>query len=154
MTPGPGASFLLDSELGAVWRASYELQEYGSIIRLLILTGARRSEVAEMRWSEIDLASKTWTLPASRAENGRQHSVPLSAQALEVLASFKSAETAGLVFQPIGFSQSKAKLDAELNRSNAEKLPSWTLHDLRRTAASGMAGLGTAPHVIVRASKK
>jgi integrase len=52
------------------------------------------------------------------------------------------------VFQPIGFSQSKAKLDAELNRGAVIKLPSWTIHDLRRTAASGMAGRGTAPHVI------
>jgi integrase len=79
---------LSDSELAAVWRASYQIPqnaEYGAIGRLLILTGQRRSEVAGMAWQEIDLAAKVWTLPAARAKNGRQHSVPLSEQALDVL---------------------------------------------------------------------
>ena len=62
--------------------------------------------------------------------------------------AFEIAVSKTPVFQPVGFSQSKAKLDAELNRGAVIKLPPWTIHDLRRTAASGMAGLGTAPHVI------
>jgi integrase len=97
------------------------------------------------------MAAKTWTLPAMRAKNGRQHVIPLSEQALEVLRwlapDFTSAGTAGVVFPPVGFSQSKAKLDAAPPLLNSN-IPSWTLHDLRRTCASGMAALGTAPHVI------
>jgi integrase len=116
---------------------------------LLILTGQRRSEVANLSWSEIDLAGQTWMLPAGRAKNGHAHTIPLSEQALEVLAwlapAFTSAETADVVFQPVGFSQAKARLDAALKP--AVSAP-FTLHDLRRTAASGMAGLGVQPHVI------
>jgi integrase len=102
-----------------------------------------------MTWQEIDLAGKTWTLPAARAKNGRQHVIPLSEQALDVLRSLRlaltSAETAE-VFPPLGFSQSKAKLDAAI--PPVADLPPWTLHDLRRTCASGMARLGVAPHII------
>jgi integrase len=128
------------TELGAVWRASLGLGVYGAGVRLLALTGARRSEVFGMTWAELDLPGRTWTLPAARAKNGRAHQIPLSAQALDVLRELCPACT-GLsknpVFPPIGFSQSKAKLDALL-----PGMPAWCVHDLRRTAASGMAGLG------------
>jgi integrase len=133
---------LSDDELGAVWRTSLGLGEYGAICRLLILTGQRRGEVAGMTWAELDMAAKTWTLPAARAKNGRQHVIPLSAQALAVLGNLGPAPTLGPVFEPVGFSQAKARLEAELKAGAGTQLPPWTLHDLRRTAASGMASLG------------
>jgi integrase len=88
-----------------------------------------------------DLAAKVWTVPAARAKNGRQHSVPLSAQALDVLAWLAPAFEipTELVFQPVGFSQSKAKLDAALKSAVSAN---FTIHDLRWTCASCMAGLG------------
>jgi integrase len=133
---------LSDDELAAVWRASLGLREYGAIIRLLILTGQRRSEVAEMVWPEIDLAGRVWNIPAARCKNGRAHSVPLSAQAIAILENFRAGASLN-VFEPVSFSRMKAELDVLL-----PGMQPWVIHDLRRTAASGMAGLGTAPHVI------
>jgi integrase len=139
---------LTDSELSAVWRASLELGEYGAIVRLLALCGGRRSEVFGMQWAEIDPGAKMWTLPASRAKNGCQHSVPLSDVALDVLRSLcPTLETGGPaapVFGAMSFSREKGMLDALLPAG----MPAWCVHDLRRTAASGMAGLGVQPHVI------
>jgi len=102
----------------------------------------------DLSWSEIDLAGKIWTLPAARAKNGRQHAIPLTEQAVDCLRWLCPAlenALSGVVFQPVGFSQLKAKLDAALNPAVSA---GFKLHDLRRTAASGMAGLGVQPHVI------
>jgi hypothetical protein len=63
-----------DSELQAAWRASLTLGDYGEICWLLILTGARRSEVSQMCWSEIDVPAKTWTLPAMPLAHVRRRS--------------------------------------------------------------------------------
>jgi integrase len=79
---------LSDIELKNVWQAADGLEQpYGAFIKLLILTGARRNEVAEMRWQEIDLAAKLWTLPKERSKNEREHTVPLSDSAVEILKS-------------------------------------------------------------------
>jgi hypothetical protein len=84
-------------------------------------------------------------LPAARAKNNRQHQIPLSEQALDVLRlvcpESGLTNSHDLVFQPVSFSRGKAKLDAEVTAGAGIKLPPWTLHDLRRTAASGMASL-------------
>jgi integrase len=138
----PRERCLTDDELGAVWRASLTLGEYGAICRLLILTGQRRSEVAEMRLSELDLPGRLWNIPAARCKNGRAHSVPLSDAAIAILESLKSANLA--VFAPVSFSREKGLLDKLL----PPDMPSFTIHDLRRTFASGCASLGVAPHVI------
>ncbi|WP_034996681.1 tyrosine-type recombinase/integrase [Beijerinckia mobilis] len=141
-----------DTELAAVWQASEKLGwPFGPIVQLLILTGARREEVAAMRWNEIDLEQKLWTLPASRAKNGKEHVIPLSPQAiaiLEALPRIKSGKH--LVFTVTGetavsgFTRAKERIDAFL----PEGIPHWTLHDLRRTLASGCARLGVAPQVV------
>ena len=89
------------------------------------------------------MAAKTWTLPAARCKNGRQHSVPLSDAALAILESIPR-DSGPAVFAPVSFSRCKAQLDKLLPAN----MPKWTLPDLRRTAASGMAGLGVQPHVI------
>jgi integrase len=56
------------------------------LVKLSILTGQRRDEVAGMCWSELDLESALWKLPPSRTKNGKAYDVPLSRPALEVLA--------------------------------------------------------------------
>ena len=77
---------LADGELLAVWRASEAIgNPYVGFIRLLILTGARRSEIAGMRWSEIDIERKLWTLPKERTKNKREHIVPLSDLAIDII---------------------------------------------------------------------
>jgi integrase len=128
---------LSDDELAVIWRATDGPGPFNGIVRLLILTGQRREEVAGMTWAE--LADDTWTIPASRTKNGATHIVPLSAQAQDLL---RMAPRFGeLVFPGLrgpfnGWSKAKAALDA---RSG---VTGWRLHDLRRTAATGLQRLG------------
>ncbi len=136
---------LSDEELQAVWRASEALsQPYREFVQLLILCGQRRSEVGELKWSEIDLEAKLWVLPKERAKNGCQHEIPLSDSAVEILRAVPRIAGSEYVFTlsgqlPIqGFYLIKKRLDDLLPPDT----PGWTLHDLRRTFASGMARLG------------
>jgi integrase len=138
-----------DGELLAVWRAAAELDwPFGPIVQLLILTGQRRDEVAGMRWSELDLAQKTWTLPRGRVKNDNGHEVPLSPQATEIIEKLPRMKGSPFVFTTTGntavsgFSKTKEKLDAKTG------VEAWVMHDLRRSAASGMARLGVALPVI------
>jgi integrase len=142
---------LTDAELAAIWHV-LPASDYGAIVKLLMMTGQRRDEIGGLRWSEIDLSGDgVIHLPKERTKNRRPHMVPLSPAARAILASLR--EQAGdreFVFGRgqgfSGWSASKAALDAEL-----PKMPDWTLHDLRRTAATGMAKLGVNLPVIERA---
>jgi integrase len=134
---------LIDAELVSIWRACDE-DDLGRITRLLILTGARRQEIGGMCWSEIDFDAGTWTLPARRAKNGRAHTIPLPALALEIIRSVPHTSQDHL-FGARGFvnwTRGKAQLDKQL----AGAVRPWRLHDLRRTAATGMIDLGIEPH--------
>jgi integrase len=143
-----------DDELAVVWKAAERLAwPWGPYVQLLILSGQRRREAAELRWSEIDLEAAVWRLPAERSKSNRSHVIPLSEPALEILRAaprlagddhvFWTHRGAGLS----GFAQSKAKLDRIILQSGAELAP-WSLHDLRRSCATGMAQLGVEPHVL------
>jgi integrase len=140
-----------DDELASIWRAADALGfPYGPIVKLLILTGQRRAEIAGMRWDEIDLPNRIWIIPAARAKNGRKHEVPLSSQAIEVIESL-SRFTSDLLFgpsgkAPSGYSEAKARIDKAL----PPDMPPWVFHDIRRSVASGMAAGGTDLHVIER----
>jgi integrase len=138
---------LTDDELKAVWHAA-EKEGYplGSIIQMLILTGQRRSEVTGMEWSELDLDVGLWTLPKERTKNKRLHIVPLSKLAIVILDSVPRIGDR-YVFTLKGTSPSnnfraKPRVDALAG------IPPWTLHDLRRTTASGLAKLGVSLVVI------
>jgi integrase len=132
-----------DKELRAVWAAACKLDDpFADILRLLILTGQRRSEIAGLRWSEIDLEERLLHLPGTRTKNEKAHDVPLSAPALAIVAG-RQQRLPGVdhVFtvgrKPVtGFSRMKEKLDA------ASGVTDWTVHDLRRTVASGLQKLG------------
>jgi integrase len=116
---------------------------FSDVVRLLLLTGQRRNEIGKLQWSEIDLAKAQITLPASRVKNGRDHTFPLSAQALAILA--RQPRRTDFVFGgrgQWGWAEAKAKLDQRLG------IAPWRLHDLRRTAATAMAELGVQPHHI------
>jgi integrase len=114
---------------------------------LKLLTAQRESEVAGMRWSELDLVARTWTIPGARAKNGKPHIVHLNPLAVELLDQVPRIVDQGLLFSgngitPVsGFSSAKARLDAAMGATD------WVLHDLRRTATTGLARLGIAPHV-------
>jgi integrase len=136
----------------AVWKAAEAIGwPFGPAVKLMALTGQRRGEIAGMRWGEIDLDAKIWTLPAARAKNNREHVVPLSDSAIAILTALPRVHSReGFVFtlngaQPVsGFFQAKRRLDAAL----PSDMPAFTLHDLRRTFASGCARLGIAVHVV------
>ena len=145
---------LEDWELKLVWQASHKLgSPFGPLVRLLILTGARREEVAGMSWAELRQDAAMWHLPAERSKKNRPLDLPLSPLAVKEIASLKGKgdkwPRKGLLFSttgktPVsGFSRAKAKLDAEIAKLNdKEPLAPWRLHDLRRTLATGMQRLG------------
>ena len=140
---------LADQELITVWNAADPATDYGSILRLLILTGQRREEVGGMRWSELNLAKRTWSLPGNRTKNKRPHLVPLSTQAMAILTDRTRSEGSTHVFGRddtgfSGWSKSKERLDKVLGDSVAQ----WWLHDLRRSCVTGMCEIGVAPHVV------
>jgi integrase len=142
---------LTDEELGRILVAADQMQyPYGPMIRLLILTAQRRNEVAGMCWSELDLRAGEWSLAADRTKSARKHVVPLARAALNIICNIPGVHD-DLLFPgrgtdtvASGFSKWKAQLDA------ISGVTSWRVHDLRRTAATGMARLGVAPHVIER----
>ncbi len=141
---------LSDDELKAVWEAADALEPvYAGFIKLLILTGQRLREVSEMEWKEIDLDAKLWTLPAARAKNSIEHSIPLSDQTVEILKALQRIAGSDFVFTINGWNPIRG---THLVKRRIDKLaplmPPWVLHDLRRTVASGMARLGVNLPVI------
>jgi integrase len=146
----PRQRVLKDSELRTVWQA-LESNRYGTIVKLLILTGQRRDEIAGLRWSEIDFDRGVISLPGTRTKNGRPHEVPMTATVLSLLQAQERTERE-FVFNgkgdgPFsGFSRCKAILDTRIAKLG--HLEPWLLHDLRRSAATGMAEIGIQPHVI------
>lgn len=142
---------LSDDDLAAILKASAQLgYPHEQYLKLLVLTAQRRSEVAHLKWEHINLNEQTWTQPADSNKSRRVHVVPLSDEAIDVIKSLPSYHGSEYVFpargrvdRPMsGFNKWKKKLD-ELSG-----VKGWTLHDLRRTAATGMARLGCDPHVI------
>ena len=149
---------LSDAELALIWQHS-GTGDYGSIVRLLILTGQRREEVAAMLWGEVDLAAGLWTISAERTKNGRAHDVPLSAEAITILRDMPRRVDRDHVFGVgagafSGWSKAKVALDkrilAALRKDDAKaKLPVlWRVHDIRRTVATRMGDIGVQPHVV------
>jgi integrase len=138
---------LSDAELIAVWRASGE-DDFGRIIRLLVLTGARRTEIGGMRWSEIDIAAGSWTLPAARSKNRRPLTLTLPAAALAIVTAIPHADS-DLLFARSGAGFSAwAPAKAALDRRLGDAVAPWRLHDIRRTAATGMINVGIATDVV------
>lgn len=147
---------LSDSELALAWTLAGP-GDFGAIVHLLILTAARREEVAAMRWDELE--GPLWRIPRERTKNGRPHELCLPRGALDVLEGHPRQEGRDLVFGSrtgpfSGFSKAKRDLDARMlvalreMRGPKANLTPWRLHDLRRTTATGMAGIGVAPHVV------
>jgi integrase len=127
-----------DGELAAVWTASADLGwPWTPYVRLLILLGQRRTEVASMRWSHIDLAAKVWNMPPGKT--GEARVLPLPAAAIEILDSLPKIEGTDFVFgsRLTAFAMMKRKLD------QLSGVTGWVLHDARRTFATGQQRLGT-----------
>jgi integrase len=144
----PRERVLSDAELAAVWRAAHD-DDFGRIVRLLLLTGQRRTEVGGMTWSEVDLDRGLWTIPSARTKNAREHSLPLPPLALSIIETMPRMVGREYLFGPradgfTSWGRPKRLLDARLG----DNVKPWTLHDLRRSFATRMCDLGVAPHVV------
>ena len=147
--------FLSMDEVARVWNASGLLgYPDGPWMRLLLLTGQRRSEVAAMRWADIDFDNSTWTLTAAQTKAKRANLVPLAPAAVDIIKAMP--ELGDYVFStsansPIrGFARSKRQLDEWLESKGAGLSEPWRFHDLRRTAATHMVRLGIPELVVSR----
>lgn len=157
----PRQRTLSDDELRAFWRAGGRMgYPFGPLYRLLALTGARRAEIGEARWPEIDLDARLWTIPAERFKSDSEHLVPLSDDALAILRDLPRFKRGDHLFTvkfgetPVtGFSNAKVRLDARmlrtlkaLARARGEDpasvtLPPWVIHDVRRTVRTRLSSL-------------
>jgi integrase len=148
---------LSDDELRLVWNAAdADAWPFGVIVKLMALLGQREGEIAGMRWHELDLDNKVWTLPAPRVKNDELHTVPLPDVVVEIIRALPRIKSSGdFVFvgrqgrPPSAFSHAKDRIDEVITKANGEKpIAAWVFHDLRRTVASGMAALGIQLPVI------
>ncbi|MFC3725462.1 tyrosine-type recombinase/integrase [Neoaquamicrobium sediminum] len=145
---------LSDDEVRTIWQslpAAALRAGMDDIFRLLFLTGQRSGEVAGMRRGEIDVDAATWTIPGSRTKNGLTHVVPLPDAALAIVRDRLDKaddEPDAPLFTRIGEPiESNAVAQAARLRLQVAGEP-WTPHDIRRTVATGLAGIGIMPHVI------
>lgn len=141
-------------EVARVWNAAELLgYPYGPFVRLLLLTGQRRSEVANMRWDGLNLADAVWTFSADEAKGKRGQLVPLSPKASAIingLPRFGPYVFSTTGETPIsGFAKAKNRLDSYL-AGQGDPIDDWRLHDLRRTAATHMVRLGVTEHLVGR----
>ena len=147
---GPRERSLSNAEVAQVWLGAGD-DDYGRILKLLLLTGCRRAEIGDLKWSEIDLEARTITLPGERTKNGQQHVVPLTDSAIAILSGIVRRADREYVFghtRAGGFcswSVPKREIDAILK----VKEP-WTVHDLRRTAARRLRNSGLSEQMIMR----
>ncbi len=147
----PRERVLDEGEIRALLQAlDAESYPWKQLVTLLLMTGARRGEIAEMRWREVNFDTGVWTLPAERSKNGEAHALPLPDAALDILRGLEKFEWSDLVFSNDGgrtrvrsFNGVSKRLAARMKLAEE-----WTLHDLRRSAASGMADVDVAPHII------
>ena len=141
---------LTDPELSTVWNMLGD-GDYADILRLLILTGQRAREIADLRWSEIDFDRDLISLPPERTKNARPHEVPMSGAVRDILKA--RTGTRDFVFGVgaggfSGWTRCKERLDRRIGDELGKPLPHWTVHDLRRTAATRMVDLGEGPHIV------
>lgn len=146
---------LSDDELRSVWEATARLTpKPRAFVRLLLLTGCRRAEAADVCVGEVDLANGTWSIPGSRTKNGRAYTVPLNDTLIADLRAVMPTHIAGPGWRLLGgipgsglrgFGRAKALVD----RSSG--VTAWRWHDLRRTCRSGLSQLGVPPDIAERA---
>jgi integrase len=136
---------LTPAELVQIWKACGD-DQYGKIVRLLILTACRRAEIGDMRWSELD--ERGWTIPASRAKTKQERTIPLVPMIADILADVPKRASRDQLFGERGHGftawwQGKAALDA---RSG---VVGWVVHDIRRSVDTLMGEeLAIEPHIV------
>jgi integrase len=141
---------LSDGELRAIWRATDTGADYDAIVRLLMLSGCRASEIGDLCWNEI--VNSTISIPPNRTKNGRQLVVALAPVAQGIIDGrarkdeYVFGYRRGAPFS--GWSRSKRNLDQRIVANGFEFAAGWTLHDLRRTFATRLSDAGVQPHIV------
>jgi integrase len=140
-----------DSELRAIWRACRD-DDFGRIVRLLILTGCRRSEIGGLRWDEIAPSTGVMLIPGIRTKSHKPLELPLPPDALDILRSVPRKLGSAHVFGRrgtgfVGWSYPLTSLNLRIAEAEGRPLPAWSLHDIRRTTRTGLGKLGVAQHV-------
>jgi integrase len=144
---GPSRERVLsESEIRTVWNALRD-DDFGRVMKLLLLTGCRANEIGQLRWSEINLEKNTLTIPGERTKNHLAHTLPLSGLALEIIHSTPKREGRDFLFGKFGQGFTYWTKQQELLVESLG-LEHWITHDLRRTAATHMAEFKTEPHII------
>ena len=129
--------------------ADAEAWPFGPLVKLLVLTGQRRSEVGEMRWGEIDKKKKIWTIPSERAKNKKANEVPLSTAAWAIIEKLPKIK-GDLVFTTTGktpesgFTRAKGRLASAMSVAAADPKKGGGLDD-PRPQAHGRQRHGAAP---------
>jgi integrase len=144
-TKAPRTRVLSDPEIRALWSAAQKLgYPYGPFVQLLLLTGQRRTELANARWAEIDLPNRRWLIPVERMKAKSAHLVPISDAFAQILLQLPRGNEGDYLFSftngaaPMnGFSKQKARLDKQVGKP----FPAFNLHDLRRTMRTGLSAL-------------
>jgi len=146
------ARVLAEGELATIWRACQD-DDFGRIVKLLMLTGCRRSEVGELKWHEVDFDRGTMTIASTRTKNHRVLTLTLPQIAVALLRSTPRRDGNDNVFGGgiPGFtvwSYATDLLNDRIAAAEGKPLKHWTLHDLRRSVATHMAEIGVQPHII------
>jgi integrase len=140
---------LSDAEIRAFWGATEAMgYPYGALLRFLLITGQRKSEVAGARWSEFDLDRRLWVIPAARMKANAAHVVPLSDEAMRILDGLPAFRPPHHLFsmtfgaKPVnGFAKAKHRLDQEMAKRLPAKPDPFVVHDLRRTMRTHLSAL-------------
>ena len=136
---------LSEREIEVLWKElDNEPAKIAAIFKMALLTAQRKAEVLGMRWEEVDLDTGWWVIPGERAKNGLAHRVPIESQTLQILREIKTrANDPVLVFPGGKAGQAIANLQKRMHELRVRtKIDDFKFHDLRRTAASHMTGLG------------
>ena len=152
---------LAEDEIRVFWQACNELgYPYGTYFQFLLLSAQRRTEVSEMTFEEIN--DDEWVIPPERAKNGQRHRVPITDMMRDLLQS--TERNSGYVFTVSGqnpisnLGRAAARLRKTMHHISHDfgnmEIEYWRPHDLRRTAASGMARCGVFQEVIERVQNR
>jgi integrase len=145
-TNGARKRVLTDDELVRVWNACDDGSEHSAVVKLLALSGCRRSEIGDLCWSWFAPDMSTFTIPVEHSKNKRAHTLPVLPIMRSILDGVPHMATRDQLFgeRSHGFTRWHCKSELD-ERCGVE---GWTLHDVRRTVATRMADIGIQPHVI------
>jgi integrase len=144
----PRKRVLKDPELKLVWKAAKEQgYPYGTIVQLLILTGQRRGEIANLRWPWINEKKRTICLPDWVCKNSKEHTFPYGNLAARILNTVPRRNSTDLLFPSKASDERSLSGWSKYKKELADGVEAWTLHDLRRTFRTNHAKIGTSSQI-------